>query len=81
MLCSSCNYLDIVPEERTKEEDTYSTPGRIKEFLASCYSYLPTTRQILTESYDMICAEKHHISVKRHSQLSMKEIMGLLILV
>ncbi|WP_373142899.1 RagB/SusD family nutrient uptake outer membrane protein [Bacteroides caccae] len=58
MLCSSCNYLDIVPEERTKEEDTYSTPGRIKEFLASCYSYLPTTRQILTESYDMICAEE-----------------------
>ena len=37
IMCSSCNYLDIVPEERTTEEDTYSTPGRVKEFLASCY--------------------------------------------
>ena len=27
IMCSSCNYLDIVPEERTTEEDTYSTPG------------------------------------------------------
>lgn len=58
ILCASCNYLDIVPEERAKEEDSYSTPERLKQFLGSCYAFLPTTRQIMTESYDMFCAEE-----------------------
>lgn len=58
-LCSACNYLDIVPEERTTEEDTYSTPKRLKEFLGSCYAYLPDNREgLLTKSYWMICAEE-----------------------
>ncbi len=38
---SSCNYLDIVPEETAKFEDTYADRQRGREFLYSCYSYLP----------------------------------------
>lgn len=41
ILCASCNYLDIVPEERAKEEDSYSTPERLKQFLGSCYAFCP----------------------------------------
>ncbi|MEG0887829.1 RagB/SusD family nutrient uptake outer membrane protein [Bacteroides sp.] len=41
---TSCNYLDVVPEERGKIEDSYSTPGRTEGFLYSCYAYLPLLR-------------------------------------
>ena len=58
-LFSACNYLDIVPEERTKEEDTYSTPKRLREFFVSCYGYLPENQSgIMTKSYWMGCAEE-----------------------
>ena len=52
---SACNYLDIVPDERVKEEDTYQTPGQVKSYLYSCYSYLPTNRQISNNAYWMMC--------------------------
>lgn len=41
---TSCNYLDIVPDERVHEEDTYYTPDAVKGFLYSCYGYLPGNR-------------------------------------
>lgn len=40
----SCNYLDIVPEERVKIEDAYSTPSRTEGYLYSCYAYIPLKR-------------------------------------
>ncbi len=55
-LITSCNYLDIVPDEYVKEENTYETPLRVKEYLYSCYSYLPTNRQISNNAYWMMCA-------------------------
>lgn len=58
MFCSACNYLDVVPEERATEEDTYSTPARLKEFLGSCYAYLPNNRQFISFPYWIACAEE-----------------------
>ncbi len=55
-LITSCNYLDIVPDEVIKEEDAYETPQRVKEYLYSCYSYLPTNRDISNNAYWMMCA-------------------------
>lgn len=58
-LFSACNYLDIVPEERAKDEDTYTTPKRLREFFVSCYGYLPKNQSaIMTESYWMTCTEE-----------------------
>lgn len=58
ILVSACDYLDIVPEERVTEEDTYSTPVRLKEFFASCYAYQPNNRKPMGESYWMYAAEE-----------------------
>lgn len=51
LLFSSCNYLDIVPDERVSNEDTYSTPDRLKGFFFSCYGFLPSNRAILDQTY------------------------------
>lgn len=62
LLCSffllaitSCNYLDVVPDEVVKEEDTYETPDLVRDYLYSCYSFLPTNRQISNNAYWMMC--------------------------
>ena len=36
-MLSSCNYLDIVPDEVVKEEDTYETPDLVRDYIYSCY--------------------------------------------
>lgn len=41
---TSCDYLDIVPDERAQESDTWANPTAIKRYLYSCYGYLPDTR-------------------------------------
>ena len=38
---SSCNYLDIVPDETTTDEDTYADKDAVRDYLYSCYAYLP----------------------------------------
>lgn len=39
---TSCNsFLDVVPDERTKEEDTYADRDKAIRYLYSCYAYLP----------------------------------------
>lgn len=52
---TSCNFLDVVPDERVKEEDTYETIDKVKAYLYSCYSYLPSNRDISNNSYWMMC--------------------------
>lgn len=52
---SSCDYLDIVPDEVVKEEDTYETPDLVRDYLYSCYSFLPTNRHINNNAYWMMC--------------------------
>ena len=54
-MLSSCNYLDIVPDEVVKEEDTYETPDLVRDYLYSCYSFLPTNREISNNAYWMMC--------------------------
>ena len=34
---SSCNYLDIVPDETTTDEDTYADKDAVRDYLYSCY--------------------------------------------
>ncbi|MFV0553890.1 MAG: RagB/SusD family nutrient uptake outer membrane protein [Mangrovibacterium sp.] len=41
---SSCNYLDIVPDERPTEDDAFKDQKAAQKFLYSCYSYLPNIR-------------------------------------
>lgn len=41
---TSCDYLDIVPDERAQESDTWKTPDAVKGYLYSCYGYLPDNR-------------------------------------
>lgn len=38
---SSCNYLDIVPDEREKAEDAFKDMSALRRYLYSCYSYIP----------------------------------------
>lgn len=52
---SSCNYLDIVPDEVVKEEDAHETPDLVRNYLYSCYSFLPTNRAIVINAYWMMC--------------------------
>jgi hypothetical protein len=40
-VCCSCNYLDIVPDEKPTEEDAFKLTER---YLYSCYSYIPDPR-------------------------------------
>lgn len=42
---TSCDYLDIVPDERAEESDTWKTPDAVKGYLYSCYGYMPNNRQ------------------------------------
>lgn len=38
---SSCDFLDIVPDERPTEEDAFEDINALQGYLYSCYSYLP----------------------------------------
>lgn len=49
-LCTSCDYLNIVPDERAEESDTWKTPKAVKGYLYSCYGYMPEVRKY-TASY------------------------------
>ncbi len=40
----SCDYLDLVPDERPILENTYQNPAAAKKFLYSCYSKIPVAR-------------------------------------
>ena len=55
LLLSACSYLDVVPDEVVKEEDTYETSDLVRNYLYSCYSFLPTNRDISNHAYWMMC--------------------------
>lgn len=44
MTVVSCNYLDIVPDEKATEEDAFKNPKAALRYLYSCYSYIPEAR-------------------------------------
>ena len=41
MTVASCNYLDIVPDEKATEEDAFKNPKAVLRYLYSCYSEIP----------------------------------------
>lgn len=43
---SSCNYLDVVPDERPTEEDAFQDKYAAERYLYSCYSFMPKERQL-----------------------------------
>lgn len=50
-------FLDIVPDERPSEEDAFRDPLRAKNYLYSCYGYLPSSR-FTPESIDMLTSDE-----------------------
>lgn len=42
---TSCNFLDVVPDEMPTEEDAFKDPLAAKRYLYSCYSYIPNPRE------------------------------------
>lgn len=44
VFCASCNYLDIVPDEKASEADAFKSPRAAERYLYSCYSYIPNPR-------------------------------------
>ena len=53
----SCNYLDIVPDERPTEHDAFANANAAERYLYSCYSYLPNPRSG-TSSLDFFTADE-----------------------
>jgi hypothetical protein len=45
-LIGCTDYLEIVPDERPTEADSFRTPNAALGFLYSCYSYLPNSRNV-----------------------------------
>lgn len=54
---TSCNYLDIVPDERDKEEDAYKDINAAERFLYSCYGYMPNPNNA-TSSLDFMTGDE-----------------------
>ena len=42
---SSCDYLDIVPDERPTEEDAFKDKNAAERYLYSCYAFMPKERE------------------------------------
>ena len=45
-LNTSCNYLDIVPDETATEADAFANPRAALKYLYSCYGYLPQSNMV-----------------------------------
>lgn len=41
---SSCNFLDIVPDEKATEKDAFKDAAAAERYLYSCYGYIPNPR-------------------------------------
>ncbi|NDV60666.1 RagB/SusD family nutrient uptake outer membrane protein [Bacteroides sp. 519] len=41
---ASCDFLDVVPDEKPTEDDAFEDVNAAERFLYSCYSYLPNSR-------------------------------------
>ncbi len=57
MTFSSCDYLDIVPDEIPTEEDAFKDTQALLRYLYSCYGYIPNPRH-QTESLDLFTADE-----------------------
>lgn len=57
VMCSSCNFLDIVPDEKPTEEDAFKNPQQTERYLYSCYAYIPNPRHS-TSSLDLMTGDE-----------------------
>lgn len=53
----SCDYLDVVPDEMTTEQDTYADKNAGYNYLYSCYGYLPQAN-IASGSLDLLTGDE-----------------------
>ena len=53
---TSCNYLDIVPDEMDREENAFEDPNAALRYIYSCYSYLPQENQ--SGAIDMLTSDE-----------------------
>ncbi|MCD8184216.1 MAG: RagB/SusD family nutrient uptake outer membrane protein [Bacteroides sp.] len=54
---SSCDYLDVVPDEKATEKDAFEDKEAARRFVYSCYAYIPNPRNG-TESLDLFTADE-----------------------
>lgn len=54
---SSCDYLDVVPDEKATEKDAFEDKEAARRFIYSCYAYIPNPRNG-TESLDLFTADE-----------------------
>lgn len=54
---ASCNFLDVVPDEIDTEKDAFSDYSAARNYLYSCYSYLPQPRSG-TSSLDFMTGDE-----------------------
>lgn len=45
LAAASCNFLDVVPDERPTEADAFADNQAARRYLYSCYSYLPNPKE------------------------------------
>lgn len=57
ILSSSCNYLDVVPDEVTTEKDAFADQYAARDFLYSCYGYLPQSNSA-SASLDLLTGDE-----------------------
>lgn len=57
ILASSCNFLDVVPDEIPQDSDAFKDKKAAERFLYSCYSYIPNPRNG-TLSQDFFTADE-----------------------
>lgn len=54
---ASCDYLDIVPDEKEKAEDAFEDVSAAERYMYSCYAYLPQARSG-TSSLDFMTGDE-----------------------
>ena len=54
---TSCDFLDVVPDEKATEKDAFEDRDAAKRFIYSCYSYIPNPRSG-TGSLDLFTADE-----------------------
>lgn len=56
-ILSSCDFLDLVPDERPTEKDAFEDIDAAERFMYSCYGYLPNSRSG-SESLDFMTGDE-----------------------
>ncbi|MDO5105660.1 RagB/SusD family nutrient uptake outer membrane protein [Capnocytophaga sp.] len=55
---SSCNFLDVVPDEAATEQQAFATARAAEQYLYSCYSFMPNPRAGVPSSLDAFTGDE-----------------------